>query len=439
MSDALLHYSTTTSPAPLEAGRPDKPASARIDLTVSAPAGPNIYCERILVAVPISDPDGGGAYFTEQPHAEIIGGPWSAPSAQMKSGQELGLAAATNYYYIPFEAPPVPGLDLVDKPLQFRITGTLAATTGSGLTCLVTETSGMSSGTYTRKDTFELALPTAEPVFYLNNFLANDPDKLTIPRTKFNAGDAVNFTWESNGSYFQLYDGDGTPLYEGPGTVYTLPKDKIVNDTTFTLQASVTSGTQQSTDVQPVYQYATLTITVSNPTLTGLTVNGLLSAKNDLTVSGSGYGEKITTVGANGLIVQNDCSVVKDLSSASLNTRGDIDCAGGLLVKGDLACDDLDTRGDINCQKGLSVDGESKLNGDVTLGDQVSHHSITVNGDVTIQEDLAVEGYCTVNKLLHAKNDLAVAGDGAEKISTRGTDGLYVDGTLTHYGDIIRG
>ncbi|MEO3813959.1 hypothetical protein ABGB17_33600 [Sphaerisporangium sp. B11E5] len=244
----LLHYSTTTSPATLEAGRPDKPAPARIDLTVSSPAGQQIYCQKIDIAVPAGTPE--GAYFTEKPKAEVLGGNWSPLSFQMRTGQELGLAAGAGYYQVIFE-PPIPEFELVNEPLQFRISGTLAAADGSGLACLVTEYSDTTSGSSKRRDPLEVPLPTVEPVFYLHNFLSAAPDNPTVPRTKFTAGDAVHFTWESNGSHFQLYDGDGTTLHEGPETFCTVPQGRIVNDTTFTLQASTTSGTQQSADSKP--------------------------------------------------------------------------------------------------------------------------------------------------------------------------------------------
>ncbi|MCG5217748.1 hypothetical protein [Streptosporangium sp. KLBMP 9127] len=309
MSDApLLHYSTST--APLQAGTPDKPAANTIDITVSSPAGQKIYCSKIDVAVPISAPDDAGAYFTEPPQSSITG-KWSPASAQMKTGQELGLEPATNYYHVIFQAPPIPGFDLIDTPLKISITGNVAATPGSSLACPTTETSGTTSGKYTRKTPQELTWDTAEPVFYLHNFLAGAPDRPTVPRTKFNAGDEVYLTWESNGSEFQLYDGDGTTLYEGPATSYTIPRDKILNDTTFTLRASVTTGFDTS------YRCATITVTITNPTL------------DDLKVA-----NKLTTVGSNGLIVNGDLA-----AQSSLNVSGSMTAQGDLYARSNLQVD----------------------------------------------------------------------------------------------------
>ncbi|MCF6473298.1 hypothetical protein FAF44_33680 [Nonomuraea sp. MG754425] len=282
MPDApLLHYSTST--APLQAGTPDKPAANTIDITVSSPAAQQIYCDELDVAVPVSAPDDGGAYFTENPQSSITG-KWGTASAQVKSGRELGLDPATNYYHVVFQAPPIPGFDLIDTPLIISITGNVAATPGSELACPTTETSGTTSGKYARKTPQDLTWDTAKPAFYLHSFLAVAPDEPTVPRTKFNAGAEISLTWESNGSYFQLYDGDGTTLHEGPATSWTVPPGRILNDTTFTLQAS---ETQESTPgFRPVYQYATLAITINNPTLSELTVTGKIAAKSRIDVDG---------------------------------------------------------------------------------------------------------------------------------------------------------
>ncbi|MCF6468514.1 hypothetical protein FAF44_08950 [Nonomuraea sp. MG754425] len=87
----LLRYRTTTSPAPLQAGSPDKPAANTININVSSPVGQNIYCTKIDIALPVSEPEDGGAYFTENPQVSTDNEKWSTASVQIKSGQELGL------------------------------------------------------------------------------------------------------------------------------------------------------------------------------------------------------------------------------------------------------------------------------------------------------------------------------------------------------------
>ncbi|MCF6474816.1 hypothetical protein FAF44_41535 [Nonomuraea sp. MG754425] len=323
MADALLRYDAVTSPTPLQAGGPDKPAANTINLTVTAPAGRTVYCDKIEIAVPVSAPEGGGAYYTEHPSGVITGGKWKPQTEDLKSAQELGMAVGPDTYYLIFEAPPLPDFDLVDGPLTFSIAGDLAAgATGGLLTCQITEFSGTTSGTYSRKDPVELILATAEPPFYLHNFLTVAPDAPTVPRTRFNGGDAVRFTWESNGTSFQLYDGDGTSLWEGPATSCDLPRDTIASDTTYTLKASRTSGDQGGT----AYQYATVTVTVtvSAPTLGRLTVTGDLTA-GDLTV-GLGGANKLTTRGTDGLATTGNLRAGHDLTvSGDLSVSGKTD------------------------------------------------------------------------------------------------------------------
>jgi hypothetical protein len=321
----LLHYSTST--APLQAGTPDKPAANTIDITVSSPAGQQIYCDKLDIAVPVSAPDDAGAYFTENPQSSITGD-WGIASSKVKTGRKLGLDPAVNYYHVIFQAPPVPGADLIDKPVTISISGKVAAAPGSTLTCPTTETSGTTSGKYTRKTPQDLTWDTAQPAFYLNNFLASAPDEPTIPRTKFNAGDEVYLTWESNGSTFHLFNGDGETLYEDSGTAYKIPAGTIVNDTTYTLRASVTTGFETS------YQYATITVTITNPTL------------NDLNIT-----NKLTTAGSNGLIINGDL-----VAQSSLYLAGALSASGNIYAHANLQVDD-----DATVSGNLTVNGKANL------------------------------------------------------------------------------
>ncbi|MEO3876729.1 hypothetical protein ABGB18_48935 [Nonomuraea sp. B12E4] len=421
MSDTpLLHYSTST--APLQAGTPDKPVANTIDITVSSPAGQKIYCKKLEIAVPISAPDDGGAYFTENPQSSITG-KWGTASAQMKIGQELGLEPATNYYHVIFQAPPIPGFDLIDKPLTISITGNLAATPGSTLTCPTTETSGTTSGKYTPKTPQDLTWDTAKPAFYLHNFLAGAPDEPTIPKTKFNAGDEVSLSWESNGDFFHLYDGDGTVLHEGRETSWTVPADKIFSDTTFTLRASDTGGFETS------YQYATITITINNPTLSELTVkgplgvNGKLTAQDDLSVSNSLTADLLK---AGSVTVTQHCQIDRDCN-----------------ITGGLTSERLVANGDTKLNGRLEVYEEATLDGAVTVrGRLTANGDCDVNGRLSANQDFSVsyggtEKITTVGKSgLSVEGDFNVSDHGTEKITTYGYNGLCVDGDLTVNGRI---
>ncbi|MFF4615179.1 hypothetical protein [Nonomuraea jabiensis] len=323
MSDAarLLLYRTVTHPAPLQAGSADEPSSNSIDVIVSSPDGRKVYCKKIDIAVPVGEPRDAGAYFTENPQSSTDNDKWQIVSVELVSGRELGLDNDTNYFHVILE-PPQGGpsqLRLIDKPMTCTINGKLAAdATGSLLTCQVTETSSTTDHNYTRKDPLMLTLPTAEPVFYLRNFLASAPDKPTVPRTKFNAGDQVYLTWESNGDSYHLYDGDGTILNPDntSATSHLIPAGKIVNDTTFTLKASK----QNATGFETVDQYATLTITIRNPTLSEMTVtNGTHTPWVQGTVDGK---EGRVTFSDMGVEVTNNAGSLGTLEAEEANLNG---------------------------------------------------------------------------------------------------------------------
>ncbi|GAA3686183.1 hypothetical protein GCM10022224_058780 [Nonomuraea antimicrobica] len=430
MPDAprLLLYRTVTSPAPLQAGSPDDPAANSIDVIVSSPDGQNVYCNKIDIAVPVGEPQDAGAYFTEAPQSSTDNDKWQIASVELVSGRELGLASDTNYHHVIFQ--PRQGgpaqFRHIDQPMTLTITGKLAAdATGSLLTCLVTETSSTTDGHYTRKDPLMLTLPTAEPPFYLHNLLAATPNEPTIPRTKFNAGDEISLTWESNGDSFHLYGGDGTVLHEGPETTWTVPAGAIANDTTFTLKASK----KNSTGFGTVDRYATITITITNPTLSELTVNGSLGVYGKLTAN-------------DGLSVSNTLTTDVLEAGAATVTRscqidGDCDVSGDLTSEGLFVNGDTSMRGRLQVNEGVTLDDTL-----VVVGRLTASSDCDVNGGLSANQDFSVsyggtEKITTVGKSgLWVEGDFSVSDGGTEKITTYGYNGLYVDGDLTVNGRI---
>ncbi|GAA0937287.1 hypothetical protein [Nonomuraea longicatena] len=406
MPDApLLHYSTST--APLQAGTADKPSANTIDITVSSPAGRNVYCDKIDVAVPVSAPDDGGAWFTENPQSSIAG-KWNPASTEVKSGRELGLDAATNYYHVVFQPPPIPGFDLIDTPLKISITGNVAADPGSTLTCSVTETSGTASGDCTRKAPQDLTWETAEPPFYLHSFLACSPERPTVPKTKFNAGDQALLTWESNGDSFHLYDGDGTVLHEGVETSWTIPASVIANDTTFSLKASK----KGATGFETADRYATVTVTVTNPTLRELTVKGQLGVYGALTAN-----DGLSVYGG---LTAND----------SVSVYGRLSANDGLSVSDGLTADTVEARS-VTVEQYCQIDGDCNVAGDLATEAIVASGYTTLNGALTVNGGLTANGDCDVNGWFSANHDLRVSYGGTEKMTTVGKSGLSVEGDFS--------
>jgi hypothetical protein len=403
MTDPLLDYRVATSPSPLEASSATTPSSNRITIAVFHPGDTPVHCDAIQLSVPKNDPH-GNPYFSQRPDFSCSRADWEVDSK--------GLEAETQQYYRVTFKPTDPGNYLIDYPLDFGITGILGPTTGT-LTCLLREHSSTDASGFTYKEA-TLTMAVVAQTFYLDNFLARDPGRPTIPRTKFSAGDRIEVVWESNGTYFQLFGGDGTVLHQGKDTHFVL-ESGIRNDTTLTLAATLTSGPAQSENgFEPIYQYATLTVTVTDPTLAaltvtggadvrgslsvgnGLTVKGLLDAQNDLVVSGGGW-EKIATNRSDYLTVYGSALIEQTLKAGDLT----VDEYGGKLTTVGIA--------------GLKVGGQ-----------------LTVAGQLAAQSD------CEVNGLLQAKGDFTAGWGGTEKITTRYQSGLTVKGPLEVDGSMRR-
>lgn len=172
---------------------------------------------------------------------------------------------------------------------------------------------------------------------------------------------------------------------------FAVPKNKVSNDTTYTLVASLISGTQEyKTDFKPIYQYATLTITVNNPTLTGLTVAGNVNAQSALNVNGP-------------LSVSKTLSVTEDVTlQRNVRVYGTLNANRDLTVSGDLeAKRRLDVRGLLTANSDLTVGygGETKL---TTYG----FYGLKVLNDFEVQDKMTTYG---VNGLEVLK-DLTVKG-----------------------------
>ncbi|MBH0779466.1 hypothetical protein [Nocardia bovistercoris] len=411
----LLRYAAATSPDPLQASGATTPSENRITIAVFAPEDGPVYCDKIQLAVPKNDVD-GNPYFTQAPNWSCSNAAWEIDTSTDIDDWDIG--GKVQYYRTGFRTVERSD-DRVDYPLNFGIDGILGANTGT-LTCLLREHSGTTDtpADFTYKQG-ALTMPVDEQTFYLNNFLARDPGNPNVPRTKFTVGDRIDLTWESNGTAFQLYDGDGSLLTDGAGTQYTV-WDGIDNDTTFTLCATLTSGNAQPQNgFEPIYQYATLTVTVTNPILTDLTVAGY-------------SGTKLTTADTDGLAVlgsvevQGECTVEELLSAKGdliVYDEGErkIDTSGtnGLTVLGELYVED-------NC----AIDGSLRTDGDLTVSSDGERKFTTEDTDgIEVSGELAASGRLTARSDLDVSGDLSVYGSVSGSLSVNGS--LSVDESIS--------
>jgi hypothetical protein len=285
----LFTYSMATEPAPVQVSTATYPATARLDVGVLAPppaagGAPIAYCSNLLVAVPVAGP---GALLSG-PVASVSTTRWSVGEAPViRSPGEPGwpdLAAGadplTTYAKFLYTCAE-PADYAIGYPLALGISGTVVEVAGE-TSILIRETSGtLPNGPFTEKAAV-LALGTTGSQFFLENLMAAapPPGDPTVPCTAFAAMAPVRLSWESNGTWFQVFTGgSATAAWDGADTFCDLAGFTV--DTTVILVASVTAPPgQSSAGYEPVYRYATLTITITGPALTptSVVVSGQLQA-----------------------------------------------------------------------------------------------------------------------------------------------------------------
>ncbi|MGK8506059.1 hypothetical protein [Nocardia asiatica] len=381
----LLNYQPSTSPSPLQAGTKDTAGHARIVIAVTRIKDP-VFCGEIQIAVPSESVD-GAPYFTDKPTCSVTpADKWDVFTAASVEEEATGESAEAPYQFT-FKNKATDNddddTDLIDYPMSIILTGPLGTPTGT-LTCTIGEQSTDNNDMRHKLRKSTVGMLVEEQPFYLRNFITHSPDRTSVPQTRFTAGNRVDFTWESNGTSFTLYDGDGTVLYAGTDTHVTLPDGgttdagrafSLTSDTTFTLVAEYTAH-----GFEPTYLNALVPVTVTNPTVAALTVNGSLAAKNDLSV------------------------------------------AAGLVVQGDL-----------QVHRTATVDQQLTAAGGISGG----YNALTVRNGITVDGHTTLKSDCDVYGFLSARADFSVSNGGTEKVTTSDTNGLRVEGDLTAAGQKV--
>jgi hypothetical protein len=324
-SNCLLNYFFSTDPSPIQISTPQSPVNARINASVSSATGGDVYCNKILIAYPTgSDPED---IYSASPAGSLNTAGWSITS-QMQTGRELEMGDPETDYTVFIYQCLNSANYLINYNLVFGAFGQTSLQTGD-FQIVVQETSGTTSdpSTFTaKKGTFTLT--KALPRFYLENFVATAPASPTVPATDFVLSTPIYFEWESNGTFYQIFQQNQTaPVYAGTVTNFTLSAG-LTRDATFTLVAMVSgnpSGESGQGGFEPIFLYSALTITISNPVLTpssvtagSLAVTGNASVTGNTTLTGTLGVTGASTVGslqAGGLSVTGNST----LNTASVN------------------------------------------------------------------------------------------------------------------------
>ncbi len=305
-SDALLSYSTSTTPSPLQASPASgDPAIGEIDIVVSNNSDAPIYCEQITFTLPVGEDAKDLVKAGTEGDIHLA----ATPSEQwmIVAGGEPGEFIAT---------PCKPEYaKLTEQGLLFQIYNIKVNQQVGTFELAVVEATSTTGRDYKpRRNTYLLAkFP------YGFSFSDLKPSAPVV-----SDGEAVTLTWNgSENATYLLFPGANPPVDVTKVRTWTAPKPPgLHNDTTFVLEASVVI------DNEVVHHYLTTTVMVSNPDLLasslrvtgGSTLEGAVAAGSSLNVTGAATLGSATVSGA--------------LGAASAGISGAASVGGQLNVSG---------------------------------------------------------------------------------------------------------
>lgn len=337
----LLTYFPATYPSPLPVSTAQTPVTGLLNTAAINEGASSVYCNQVLVAVPVG-PDANELFANQPaPTASCNTSKWAISSLEIKTGTELGLDNDIPYATFTFDCRAAADY-LINYNLVFGVQGQMTQTI-SECTIQIMENSGTTSDPngFTQKRT-SYTVQASTPQFYLMNFVATVPTAPTVPATDFANGADIQFSWESNGTFFQLYQKNvAQPIYSGTQTTFKLAGG-VSRDTTFFLVGMMTGNPGGDSPIggyQPIYLYDALTITISNPDMTprSSTISGNASVGGTLGVTGQttlGNANVGGTFGVTGQATLGNANVGGTLGVTGQTTLGNATVGGTLSATG---------------------------------------------------------------------------------------------------------
>lgn len=282
----LLDYQFSSDPTPLQASTGSAPAQGVVDVFVAPPSGKQVWCTEITIAIPYgngpTDP-----FVGDRPVVSVSTDAWSLTDVMEMRGGGDNLGEVGVNYLQAVAKPRDPSYDEITYPLAFGVSGTVTTTPGP-FPIAIREVTSPDGVTYsTLVATYPLS--TSTPQFYLRNFMTTSAATPTVPVTEFPNGGPITFEWESNGTWFALYEGGSlSPVYQGTATTFTLASG-ITSPKTFVLVASATGSPDGTPNdgFQAIYLYEAVSLSVVGADVSVNLLDAGVVTAGQVTVSGS--------------------------------------------------------------------------------------------------------------------------------------------------------
>lgn len=289
-------------------------STAAIGGRMTDTGGGKYYCRSVFLDVPVGN--GADDLFLKGTAVTITSHTKGWTALEARESRRVG--EATGYVELGLQYRG--GKALLTEPVQFTLTGKVNNASGTAGIVFTDEYSPAEEEAWEEEESIHEFTKGPVP-FYLKNLMTAKPDAPTVPCCDFSPGQPIRFSWEGSGTSYKIYKkGEAGPIYTGRDTFYEYGAG-VVNDTTFILEADLSGNDRtEGEEKKLAYKvlYDTITVTVKDPTLHKLTVEGNLRAMSRLSVGG--YMSSAT--GA----VLNGSNVIKN---AELN--GIVSAANGII------------------------------------------------------------------------------------------------------------
>ncbi|MGO4293281.1 hypothetical protein [Chitinophaga sp. RAB17] len=350
----LLKYATSTQPDALVINEPLDPQRSKVIINI--PATPGVKCKMISVAIPLGEaPD---TLFSVQPppSCSVNNTDWT-----LSNNNVIGHLGGMND-----DEPDDAGNFLIEHlsddkivntPLTITIEGSVNSLIGTVIIKITELSTAVDSDTYQVRQSYKQLTKSGEPAFYLNSFVALNPDIAGHPVSAMPKMKPFQMEWQSNGDTFRIFmDGSTAPLTTTSNKYYHFPRG-LVRDANFILEASK--------DGKILYQQ--LSVTCADSDFSG----GYIHAANDVIIEG------YTTF------------------NGQLTMQQPMNCNGSSTFHDTMYVDKLQINDTsiavqkLTCARGLDVFQTTTLQGTTINGNLTVTGHVTANGGVNRSTDKA--------------------------------------------------
>ena len=441
----LLNYDFSTAPGPLQASTVGGDSTGHINVSVSDPSD-TIYCNELLIAVPLGEEAAQLALPANVPTASINTDTWSLVSAEV--GELPWDDSQTTWAKYTLKA-------IGTDSSEWKIGSTNLAPSLEAIVNLapgkfayaVQETSGTDPSKL-EQNTGKFKLQKVMPYLYAHNLITTAPASPTVPKTEFMLGESIQFEWESNGTWYELYaKGQANPIYTGTATSFALSRG-LQTDTTFLLAASTTGNPAKdkpSTGYETVVLYDEITVTVANPALspTSVTASGDVTVGGDLTVDGTLSVKKAAAFSSS--VSALSVTAAGPLNGDSLAVAGDGTVSGKFTANGAASLGATTVKGNLSASGAVSAGSfstgpisASSVNAGSFSGPYMYLNTGNANAMIVNSSSNTYYNTAFSNRVGHAENWITgvVSYVGGGDDYGFGTNGQYVtasgSATITH-------